>query len=59
MISESPLLAAIRKLLGQPSFLIVASVLLISAISLNAATQFLQLHFKKMPVEMSAEDVDN
>jgi hypothetical protein len=45
---------AFKKLLAQPSFLIAAGVLLISAISLNAATEYLQLYFKKNPVEMSA-----
>jgi hypothetical protein len=46
---------ALKTLLRQPAFLIVAGVLLISAISLNAATEYLQLYFKKMPVEMSAD----
>lgn len=44
---------ALKKLLRQPSFLVAAGVLLVSAISLNAATAYLQLYFKKSPVEMS------
>jgi hypothetical protein len=47
--------SAITKLPRQPSFLITAGVLLVSAISLNAATEFMQLYFKKIPVEMAAE----
>jgi len=35
-----------------PAFLVVAGILLLSAVSLNAATQFLQLYFQKLPVEM-------
>jgi len=46
---------AFKALLRQPAFLIAAGVLFISAISLNAATEYLQLYFKKMPVEMSAD----
>jgi hypothetical protein len=53
-MSDSPVKDALKKLLHQPSFLITAGVLLISAISLNAATEFMQLYFKKVPVEMSA-----
>jgi hypothetical protein len=44
---------SIQKMLRQPSFLLVAGILLLSAISLNAATQYLQLYFKKLPVELS------
>jgi hypothetical protein len=53
-MSDSPLKDAFRKLLRQPSFLVAAGVLLISAISLNAATAFMKLYFKKVPVEMAA-----
>ncbi|MDP9172442.1 MAG: EpsI family protein [Planctomycetota bacterium] len=41
--------APARRLL-QPTFLIVSALLLIAAISLNAATQKMRLHFKKDPV---------
>src|SRR5262245_14582657 len=54
-MNHSPLKQAFVKLLRQPSFLIVAGVLLMSAMSLNAATEFLQLYFKKLPVELSQD----
>jgi len=41
--------------LRQPSFLIAAGVLLVSAISLNAATEYMQLYFRKIPVELQAD----
>jgi hypothetical protein len=44
---------SMQKMLRQPSFMLVAGILLLSAISLNAATQYLQLYFKKLPVELS------
>jgi len=40
------------RVLRQPRFLIAAVVLLVSAVGLNAATQFLQLHFRKQRVEL-------
>src|SRR5258708_7600367 len=39
-----------KRLLKQPGFIAAAGVLLLAAVSLNATTQFLQLHFKKLPV---------
>lgn len=36
----------------QPAFLVVCSVLLVSALTLNAAVSLLRLHFKKEPVPM-------
>ena len=35
-----------------PAFLVVMGILLLSAVSLNAATQFLQLYFQKLSVDM-------
>jgi hypothetical protein len=43
---------SIARTLKNPGFLVVAGILLLSAVSLNAATQFLQLYFQKLPVEM-------
>src|SRR3954468_24079272 len=54
-MASSSFRSAFAKLLRQPGFLITAGVLLISAISLNAATEIMQLYFKKIPVEMSAD----
>lgn len=42
-----------KSLLRQPAFVVVAAILLIAAVSLNGATQFLQLHFRKLPVPPS------
>ncbi len=55
MNQSNPVTLAFKKLLRQPSFLVAAGVLLISAISLNAANYYLQLHFQKSPVEMRAQ----
>jgi hypothetical protein len=46
---------AVRNVLRQPGFLIVAGVLLIAAIGLNAAVNFMSLHFKKEAVTLSHE----
>src|SRR5947209_7321540 len=45
--------SALKGLAKQPVFLIAAAVLLLAAVSLNAATQFLKLHFKKLPVPLA------
>jgi hypothetical protein len=42
-----------KKVLKQPAFLVTFVVLLIAAVSLNAATQFLKLHFKKQAVPLA------
>ncbi|HEX3357780.1 MAG TPA: hypothetical protein VHS31_12485 [Tepidisphaeraceae bacterium] len=55
MTSNSTLVGALKKLMRQPSFLVAAGILLVSAISLNAATEYLQLYFKKVPVDLSAD----
>lgn len=43
---------------GKRNFIIVAVVLLLAAVGLNAAVSFLQLHFKKEPVPMRASFKD-
>jgi hypothetical protein len=55
MNESSTISGALKKLFRQPSFLIAAGILLISAISLNAATEFMQLYFQKNPVPMREE----
>ncbi|MGA3067462.1 MAG: hypothetical protein ABSF29_11515 [Tepidisphaeraceae bacterium] len=40
----------IRRALSQPKFIVVCAILLLAAVTLNAATQALKLHFKKEPV---------
>jgi hypothetical protein len=47
------LIQSFLRLLKQPAFVIVATILFLSAVGLNGATQFLHLHFKKLPVELS------
>ena len=49
---RSPFAVALRRAIRQPAFLTVAIVLLVAAVSLNAATEFLQLHFKKEKVDL-------
>lgn len=58
--SPSPLGRASKTLLKQPAFLAAFAVLLLAAVSLNGATQFLQLHFKKLPVPLAKplDDID-
>jgi Protein of unknown function (DUF3485) len=54
----STMALATKRLLKQPSFLVAFVVLLVAAVGLNAATQFMQLHFKKQPVPL-ARSLDN
>ncbi|MEM6315891.1 MAG: exosortase-associated EpsI family protein [Planctomycetota bacterium] len=42
-----------RSKLLSPSFLVVSAILLVSALSLTAVVQALELHFKKEPVELA------
>lgn len=46
--------ASLKRAVGQPTFLLVAGVLFLAALGLNAATQAMQLHFKKKPVPLAA-----
>ena len=48
----TPLLRSFRRLLAQPDFVVVFLLLGISALSLNFATDYLKLHFRKRPVAM-------
>ncbi len=55
-MNETPVTASaagLKKHLLQPSFLIVATILLICAVGLNGAITALKLHFQKKPVELS------
>jgi BarA-like signal transduction histidine kinase len=47
------LMPAIKRLAGQPSFVVAVVLLAVAAVSLNAATQLMQLYFKKLPVELA------
>lgn len=44
------LLLSLRRVLSQRAFLVVTAILLLAAVGLNGATQYMQLHFKKLPV---------
>lgn len=44
---------AAANVLRRPAFIIAAVVLLLAAVGLNAAVNFMQLHFKKEPAELS------
>jgi hypothetical protein len=51
--SGSPL----RRSLRQPSFLLVTMMLLVAAVTLNGATRYMELYFKKLPLPL-AKPVD-
>jgi hypothetical protein len=51
----SPWAAAFLRVLRQPAFVIVAVVLLVAALGLNAAVGTMKLHFKKEPVPLKHE----
>lgn len=53
-VPNSPLKIAARSLVASPAFLVTFSVLLVGAIGLNGAANLLQLHFKKLPVNLQA-----
>ena len=53
--SHSPMAMALKSILRQPSFVAVALMLLVAAVSLNGAVEFLQLHFQKRAVDLQAE----
>ncbi len=46
-----------RRILTQPAFVAAVVVLVISALGLNAATSFLSLHFKKLPVPLAVSSL--
>jgi hypothetical protein len=54
----STLRTSLKQVLSQPAFLVVAGILLLAAAGLNAATEFLQLHFRKLPVPLARELAD-
>jgi len=45
--------SALRRAVRQPAFVALAGVLLVAAVGLNAATQYMKLYFKKQPVALS------
>ncbi|HEY8665713.1 MAG TPA: hypothetical protein VIL86_03565 [Tepidisphaeraceae bacterium] len=49
----SVILQALKKAFSQPSFVVPIVVLAVAAVSLNAATGFMELHFKKQPVRLA------
>ena len=51
--------SAVRQALRQPAFLVAAAFLLVSAIGLNAASQFLQLHFRKVAVPLPVRSLSD
>lgn len=55
----SPVWASVRRVLRQPRFIAAAAVLLVSAVGLNAATSFLQLHFRKVAVPLPVRSLDD
>src|SRR4051812_25728487 len=49
----STLLQSLRRVLAQPAFVAVATILLVAAVGLNTTTQRMKLHFKKLPVPLA------
>jgi hypothetical protein len=47
------LLDGLKRVLAQPAFVVVAMILLVAAVGINGTTQYLKLHFKKLPVPMA------
>jgi hypothetical protein len=50
-VLSPPARMAFARAFSQPGFFAAAAVLLVAALSLNAATTFMQLNFKKLPVD--------
>src|SRR5262245_51924788 len=50
-----PVAASLKRALKQPAFVVVIGILVIAAAGLNAATNLLQLHFRKLPVPLAAD----
>ena len=46
-------MSSFQRILRQRSFVVAFGVLLFAAVGLNAATQFMKLHFKKLPVPLA------
>jgi hypothetical protein len=44
---------SVKRAIGNPAFLAVFAVLFVAALSLNAATQYMKLYFKKEPVPLA------
>lgn len=44
---------ALARVVRQPAFVLVAVVMLVAAVGLNASVQFLKLHFKKEPIPLA------
>lgn len=44
---------AFRRAVSQPAFVVVSVILLVAAVSLSTATNYLQLHFRKLPVPLA------
>lgn len=54
-----PWLVAARGLLRQPRFIVASGFLLISAVGLNGAAQFLKLHFRKVAVPLPVKSLSD
>jgi hypothetical protein len=49
----APVGESVKRAIGNPAFLAVFAVLFVAALSLNAATQYMKLYFKKEPVPLA------
>ena len=50
-----PAMESVKRVFAQPAFLAAFVVLFVAAMSLNAATQFMKLYFKKDPVQLDRQ----
>jgi len=50
---EVPLAESVKRAVARPAFLAGVAVLFVAALSLNAATQYMKLYFKKEPVQLA------
>ena len=51
--------AALPRVLRQPAFLAAAAMLGVAAVGLNAATEAMRLHFRKLPVPLAVPRLDD
>jgi hypothetical protein len=51
--NEIPVAVSVKRALSHPAFLAGFAVLFVAALSLNAATQYMKLYFKKEPVALA------
>ena len=59
IVAVPALRGALPRVLRQPAFLGAVILLAVAAVGLNAATESMRLHFRKLPVELSVPRLDD